>query len=682
MNPNKKIITEINRNLELMGVKSKNLLTEQPFFKFFNSIANLLSKTEPDAIGQWVKVGGRKEGNEIVGAINVKKNIYDELATLIGSTDPVNDFQRLSNAAKSMLTRIVQSDEKLLTAIYDDALEEFLGNRQITRSEFFKSLAEDLESFRVNHTKPNATIEDLLVDKGIDEATAKTLEPLLNKNVQPFLTWKVDSRTIVPKTIWELRNFWSVWAPKTFKSVEKTWIKGYFSKLQKIRARLDEELGIIQSKLVRIENGEEATLNIKDNLENIWFLIAGMRRSLSHSGYEKEVKKYIQDNTYLPPKQVEEFMAQDWVKNAMASYARSADEEAKNYAKKYLTAWIETLPLTNAISKSIKEGKVFTPKRFFDLLPDFERIGNLIAFQTPLKQGEIAELAMRSGRFSSIVEFGLSWLILEFQVKPALVASLRTFIENYFIIPKFREQIEFLGQLCSYGIIKDKDGNFMDCAEYEKTLRYTTELDFREYMKKEFPFQQFKRGFLDAFEKKGWSGVVLQAMSKFLDVILSWTNTDEFIDLTINRTIRPFLFKGQDFFWEDWEREMKKKFNEVTTPQTLQLKKQGFSTDDPKQLEQELLKKIEDLKKQYPRIEAEKGNFNNTLEDFKRWLREVNGLPEVDVEKAGGPKSEIIDGKKINYYLEDKNLPVGENNPRYIWFPNKTFYEYGKLPIN
>lgn len=682
---NKNLITEINRGLELMGLPKKNVLNEQALWKFWKSVEDLLTGAKNIPQSNEVKIGTRLDdkGN-VVGGVEVPKTVYNDLRRLIGNGD-VNAWNSLDQEAKIFLSKIIMTNPELYNKIYNEAISDFLANEGITKTEFLQKIAKDLDEAR--ESDPLASLEDIMVRDGVDPATAKLIDGKLTDEVKPYMKWSIDDVKVNPKIISSWKNLWSVMEPKALKSVRYKWMKGYLKSVQEAKKKILEEMGIIQAKLQRVEGGEAAKLNIKDNLNNIMFLIAGMRRSGSESSYADLIKKYISENDFLPKDQVEEFMKQDWVQNSIKAAARSADEESIVIGTKTLQAFMESVPVLNFFSLLWRKGgfKNLNLIDYFGLiLPNFKRLFNYAVFRTPLYMDEIAELSLRTGRNAALVETAASFLLFETVVKPSMLASLRTILENWVSIPQIKEKIELIRELCTYGAIRDEEGNIVDCEDLIQQIEYKTFQDFKEYWKQNIPFNEWTKEWLnDAQQKYEKWGVIGIYMADIMAILDGVTYADETMVSTWENVLAPVLFRKEPAAWEEWRKELESRYNESMKETISKLKSSGFNTEDPKVFEEQLIKKIDDLKRQYPEIEKGAGNFSNDLEGFKKWLRDVNKYNEIDRQKAKEfKKVDEKTGKKIyHYFLIDGAQPITPENPKYIWFPNKTFYPEGQSPI-
>ena len=682
---NKNLIAEVNRGLQLMGLPTKKLITEQSLWKFWKSVEDLLTGAKNIPQTTDVKIGTKLDdkGN-ITGGIEVPRDVYNNLRSLIGNGSE-GAWRNLDSEAKIFLTKIIMNNEELYNKIYNDAISDFLKSKNLTKAEFLKKVADDLDYLR--KTDPLASLEDVLVRDGVDPSTARLIDGKLTNEAKPYMKWNIDDVDISARIIPAWKNFWSVYSPKIFKSVKYKWIKGYLQDVQQVKKEIQREMEIIKGKLQQISGGEAKPLNIKDNLDNIAFLIAGLRRSANESGYINDMKKYISENNYLPKDQVDEFMNQQWVKNAMEAGARAANEEAQYVGTKTLQAFMESVPVLNFFSQVWKKGG-FKNLNAIDYLglvfPNFKRLFNYAVFKTPLYMDEIAELSLRTGKTGAIVETAASYLLFETLVKPSMMASLRTIIDNYVTIPRVNEKIELIQTACMYGAIRDEQGKPIDCEALLQQVELDTEKNFYDFWREYQPFREWTSDWIEGtkqkYENYGPIGVYIGNIVAILDGV---TYSDEVAASTWENIISPILFRRQPAAWDEWQKELEENYDNSMKDVISKLKSDGFNTDNPKIFEQQLEKKIDDLKKQFPEIEAGKGNFSNDLNGFKKWLEVVNKFNEIDRDKAKEFKKvdEKTKKKIYHYYLMDGSQPEGPTNPKYIWFPNKTFYPEGQTPI-
>ena len=108
---NKNLIAEVNRGLQLMGLPTKKLITEQSLWKFWKSVEDLLTGAKNIPQTTDVKIGTKLDdkGN-ITGGIEVPRDVYNNLRSLIGNGSE-GAWRNLESEAKIYLTKIIMNNK-------------------------------------------------------------------------------------------------------------------------------------------------------------------------------------------------------------------------------------------------------------------------------------------------------------------------------------------------------------------------------------------------------------------------------------------------------------------------------------------------------------------------------------------------------------------------------------------
>lgn len=694
----KLIIEELKRIQEIMGIQGKIILVEgNPIQRLIGSIEELLTNAG-DVTGKAEKRIGKVGEQEI----NIPQSTYDEMISKLGSADYYN---ALSTNGKRILTQIIMNTPKLKERLYKDSIDVALkiinkarkrkGNPPIGEQTLLRIMAADLD--KLKKTNPLASAQDVLIRRGVDAGEAKILDDMVGDKIEPFLpekTWK--GKIYKPKSKGEFNRWYSRYEPIFIKEFRNKVVKAGLRNQKKIEEQIQVEIEDAMAKMQAYDEvtGRSNRLEITDNLENIWFLISGARKWGIQKGYQEFIEEFLSKEGILKGKELDNFLESPGVKNAIKAYDNTAVQELANLQLAYFRAWIKALSDATfvkflwEVTKQIRTGN-FSKEAILKSLPDWSRYKNLISFRSVLSDDEIYEFAMRQGLFGHAVSIPITYYIWDYWLLPALSAGLKSAITEWVSKPQLKKELEFYKDYCRVGLLKDENGQRVDpsnCETYFTELERISSKELKQFIVDERGYNKWLLEWKK--EMNDENNNFFEGVGKGIwDTLWRLTNTDDFANFVWeNYQAAAGVAEGEDsnerkkFFFENWDKEFRERFETVLNPLNQKLKEEGYP-EEKTQFYERMKNDIIKSKRDNPWIDQTKGDYINTEESFQKYLVDT-GRNQSEAEKGGvAPEFESVknDRMKKKFFLIDKSQPVSETNKKFEFF-NGAFWPEGTIP--
>jgi len=431
---NKKIITELNRNLEIMGM-APLLLIESTIFDEIISLAKPIFTTAAE------KFSVSKGKNIFIGTEEVSKELFKKFQKVINNP---SKLVNLTSRELSKLYRILATDETFVNQVYQKGVRDFMKRYpQYTEKDIVKrvmSYAKDNnktikqsldyifnDEFLVTvlTDKYVKKIDDLKLNRFVDEVT-----PIVDDIIEPG--WKgFVNNFVLP-----------MWA-KYYKSLIP-----YLTKTDdQLIALANQRLGIIKEKLSRVP-----PVKIHADLEQL-FVILNARKKWNTWDIDTGFQKYLKNNSDLPQNQLEEFLKRPEVVEVMENQSKQASSVVKDMFVKRMEAFLDQIPGISLLQDIIKKGaKEANYAKFFG---NFKRLASTIVWKNPQLPSEAVSQAMIVGTKSHMLGVVTNFIVFELVIQPTIIASLKILFENEGIINTLNDNIDTIKDMCAQGILKD-----------------------------------------------------------------------------------------------------------------------------------------------------------------------------------------------------------------------------------
>ena len=431
---NNKIITEVNRTLEIMGV-NKTLLTESSIFDEIISLAKPIFATAAE------KFATSKGKNIFVGTEEISKELLKKFLKVI---DNPSKLVNLTRKELLKLYRILATDENLVNHVYQKGMRDFIKrNPQYTE----KDLVKKVMTYAANNNK---TIKESLNYTFNDEFLTTLLTDKYIKKIDDLkLNRFVDEVTPIVDDIIE-----PGWKGTVNNYLLPMWAK-YYKSLIPYLTKNDEQLidlankrlGIIKEKLSRVP-----ALKIHADLEQL-FVILNARKKWNTWDIDTGFVKYLKNNSDLPENQLKQFLERPEVAEVINNQSKQASSVVKDMFVKRMEAFLDQIPGISLIQDIIKKGwKDANKLKFFG---NWKRIGSTIVWKNPQLPSEAVSQAMIAGTKSHMLGIVTNFIVFELVIQPTIVASLKILFENEGIINTLNDNIDTIKDMCSQGILED-----------------------------------------------------------------------------------------------------------------------------------------------------------------------------------------------------------------------------------
>ena len=454
----KKIITEINRTLEIMGV-NRTLLTENTIF---DELVDMVRPMFTSAAEKFVASKGK---NIFIGTVEVSKDLFTKFMKVI---DNPSKIVNLSSKEITKLYRILAQDEYFVNAVYQKTMKNYITqNPQYTERQIIERLIN--ENSR-NNNDLSRTIESIWPG---DEFVRTTLTSKFRQKIKDFETGKfIDEITPVVSKVSEgtiefaLKEY-SVLSSKYYYFFLTKWNK---SDEELIRLA-NRELGIIETKL-----SKPIPEKIHKNLEQL-FVILNARKKWNYQDFEVGVKSYIENNSKLKPAELEYVMSLPEYKYVMETQSDASMNVFKKIAKERIKTTIDSIPGLSMIQELFINGK---GANWWKLIGNPKRWATYIAWKDTRFPAEAAAQAMSVGTTSHLWGSALSYLLFEVAIAPAIIAYGKVAFANNEVVNTVNENIELIRELCNEGVLKN-------CEDFDGLENLTPE-DYKRAWLASLPF--------------------------------------------------------------------------------------------------------------------------------------------------------------------------------------------------
>ena len=519
----KKIITEINRTLEIMGV-NRTLLTENTIF---DELVNMVRPMFTDA-ARAAGAAAIKSKRITVGAIEISKDLFSKFLKVI---DSPSQIANLTSKEISKLYRILAQDESFVNAVYRKTMREyFTQNPQSTERQVIERLRDE---YIRNGRDLDRTIESIWPG---DEFVKTTLAGKFRekiKSVEDGGKYIDEVTPVVGKVSEGMIEF----ALKEYTNLSA---KYYYSLLTNFTKSDDElirlanrELGIIEYKL-----SQPVTEKIHKNLQQL-FVILNARKKWNFLDFETGVKNYIENNSKLRPDDLKYIQSLPQYKYVMETQSKASTSVLTKIAKERLKTTVDSIPGLSLIQELFINGK---GAKWWKIVGNPGRWIPGIIWKDFRWPSEATAQAMSFGTKSHLMGAAVSYITFDVVMAPALIAAAKTGLANDEVVNTVNENIELIKELCN-------DGVLTNCEDFNGLENLTPE-DFKRNWLSSIPFvaMAYKRYNPDDFFNER-------------NLISQFTHIDE-VGNIINRIRKAWMYgKG-------YESEVNKMVNEIIQDQS------------------------------------------------------------------------------------------------------------------
>jgi len=581
----KKLILEVERILEIMGVDpSNNLIVEQNIFQ------KVLSWAEKELVANRRNIPGVLDQVAIKGR-KVSKVMYEKILKALRGQIKFSD---LSGRESYGLGQLLGEFADQSSSLYKQEIRKTLKELELTEKELVEKIKNEIDQnggdVRKALRKMFQDPEDPTGNSG--EFLAGLMEIKVAKRIDDLNSGKFSDEIFIPENKWKIlgKNL----EPTFVKAFREIFIKYYKKSQDDLEKEIVRRLDLIEEKLTRISpDGKVRPKNIKTDMRELFNIIAAWKKS-ADDDIEELLNLHIWNNTKIPEKVKNTLKKAGYVKEFMSHIDEEINRSAGSIFMNALTAHGKAIPLLSGIIKSVeKDGYKYLSGLAKDVGENFLRIFNYIAIKTPQFPSEILSNAIRSGRNATLVEKVLGFIFIHNVALPWAIASLEAIYTNT-EINKFNDQIAVIEELCAAGQLE----NCPSAEEIAKLKNYTKE-QFNQNWKEHAPLYKLFYG--------------TNKEHKFSD-LLFFTYLDEVYEFGDKLYTSEAFEKGD--YLENEINKLKGYQLEVDT----WLKSHGIDPQDKNKLEE--LKNV--ANKQY----------KNNEQNFKQYLIDQGGYSEEKVNSA------------------------------------------------
>lgn len=454
----KKLITEINRNLEIMGI-NKPLLTE-------SVIGEFLQWAKPTFVKAAKQL--KKGGDDIViGVEHISKNLFKKFSDIIDEPQLINT---LTADELKVFYKILSNSDNFVNRLYRSGLQEFIKRHpQFSETQIIQKLIDTAKS-------NGKTIKETVLDLFGDVEYAEILEKKFKQKIEDLNVGKfVEEITpIVGKeTEHGFVEFIREYTPMIVKFYKQTFITYLLKKDDELLKLANKRLAIIAEKLSRTPPSK-----IDADLEQL-FIILTSRKRWNTKSMSVGLEKYIVNNSNLDPDVVKNFMSRPEVVAVIDKAKESSKSAIDDMLKQRLKASIDAIPGLSFIQDGMVKG--WKDVNYGKLIGNPARVWKTILWKDSRFFWEAMSMAMRSGTYSHLIGAVISFGVFELAIQPLVIAVLKIMTENDGIINQLNKEIAVINRLCDEGVLEN-------CDEHIEELVNLTEKDFKEAWKESIPF--------------------------------------------------------------------------------------------------------------------------------------------------------------------------------------------------
>jgi hypothetical protein len=624
-----KILTEIKRIHQLMMVNPKILNEQVPpslvrnVLKYGDELIDdlmKLIKNEDEAADIASKIEKAAQKGETLSddfyAEIIKKTTITDLAGLLKNKGLLGNIRALD-------TKFLESADKML------AINQ-LNNELIEK--YIEKYRKSLDGYRALSDE----MKDGLTE--IFENEIKSKYPnIVSKNVDADLK-KIEDGLIddLNSTSNNIKsNIASSYIPEFVRFFTKYWRNVFRSD-----AKLNEKIKTtIDAIITKSKNNQPYDIDF----ENLYMYVLAKRKSRDFV-LQPEMEKLIFKNPKIS-KQVKTLMddkdAFKLIKSSWEAVKKTESTNTYGPALEQLHANLESLPITNLVSKLSKDGPA-TKKDFLRaIFPEPKRLMNMVSWKDPRSVKETVAHITRYGRNRTISSKIITFLVMQHGLLPLILASFKTLKQNWNSGKSYVE-LATVKEFCKTvkELYPDKP-ELEQCKTLPKTIETPTKEDFLNYYKESLPFDYFD---MNPYGED----------SSTIKNLFFWTLWDEIIS-TIGSTFHDLMFEPFN------PQVIDNLYNTMDNKVKLKLKEFGW---DPNKSNEENMKIVNE------KFKNEKDDLINNVTD---WYEEVKskGLEiafnEWGKTQPGTPK----------YVKEDEitGAIIATNNKKYE-LQGKTFVEF------
>lgn len=535
MRKRQNVLSEIKRNLSLMGIKENNLIINN-FLREHNLSSNIQTLNE-GIIGDVVTfltntfekpaIKELKSGAKLYTIKNI--DFLDSEYTTIKRAIENSNLETLPPNLISKVVSVVSTDPKIIEQNYIDFIREYINSsgNKLSHSDFIK------EVFNKRNLEPNKTINQILQEKPfeLDPLTSNFIKDQVEKDVGLYKNKKFVDRIKNIKPITDKNTLQKIqrwyrqsvepdilkWLKirskaylKDFKKPRTAKIGGKLLKINSIEEDLIKNWGIIIDKV-------EKNQKIEESLIEQLMLIGQINKR-----YTYKMKKNLEE--WLDPLEevigkddMSKFKNSDTYKKYLSDVEESSRKTFEDIALQPLCARLNMLPGLSFLGAFIckkyhwsKDAKNIPEKVIKTILPDFRRMGTLLLWDDPRLASEFINMGMRGGRYGAIAGSVTSYLFWNQVVMPFIKAAIETAVENQDEIVTYNTQLNLLKRLCEKKVITS------GCDDL-KSLEAKTPDDLKRLFLENQPLYRYFKGLDENRKVPDWFA-------------LAFTNIDEVIN--------------------------------------------------------------------------------------------------------------------------------------------------------